>query len=77
MIDIEIEPKSQDAYFSFKNTLWSSHLDKTLTRIHEEAGSIPDLAQCVKGPVLLWAVVEFSDEAQIWCCCGCGTGQQL
>ena len=57
MIDIEIEPKSQDAYFSFKNTLWSSHLDKTLTRIHEEAGSIPDLAQCVKGPVLLWAVV--------------------
>ena len=41
------------------------------TRIHEEAGSFPGLAWCVKG--LVWV----ADVAQIPCGCGCGVGRQL
>ena len=54
------------------------------TRIHEDAGSIPGLAQGfgvaealgsdVAVPV---AVAEVADTAQILSCCGCGVGQQL
>ena len=47
------------------------------TSNQELAGLIPDLAQWVKDPVLLWAVVWVTDMALIPCCCGYGIGQQL
>ena len=47
------------------------------TSIHKDTGSIPGLIQWVKGVVLLRAVVQVTDAAQIWHCCGCDVGQQL
>ena len=47
------------------------------TRNHEVGGLIPGLIHWVKDPVLLWAVVQAADAAQIWCGCGCGVAQQL
>lgn len=47
------------------------------TRIHEDAGFIPELAKWVKGLTSLWAVVEAKDVAGIQHCCGCGVGFQL
>ena len=47
------------------------------TRIHEVASLFPGLAQWIKDPVLLWAVVQVADEAQILHCYGCGEGCQL
>ena len=43
----------------------------------EDAGTIPGLAQWVKDLVLLQAVAQVADAAQIQYCCGCGGGWQL
>ena len=47
------------------------------TRNYEVACSIPGLAQLVKDPALLGAVVWDADAAWILHCCGPGIGQQL
>ena len=44
---------------------------------HGAAGLIPSLAQWVKDPALLWAVVWVAGVVQIWCCCGSGVDRRL
>ena len=55
----------------------SSHWGSVVTIIHDDVDSIAGLAQWFRDPVLLSAVVQVTDTARIWRCCGCGIGRQI
>ena len=52
-----------------KFPLWLSR-SRTQHSVHEDEGSIPDIAQWVKDLALPQAAAEVADAPQILCCCG-------
>ena len=56
--------------------LWLSR-SRTQHNVHEDASSIPDLCQWVKGLMLPQGDAYVIDVAWIHCCSGCGTGWEL
>ena len=48
--------------------------EMNLASNHEDEDSVPGLTQWVKDLALPRAVVQVTDAAQIWHCCGCDVG---